>query len=517
MITQQTLNPKINILIVDDQPMWQITTEEICVEILQSLFGDKKSKINNVAKFFMASNIEKAKEILLENEVHLLILDKDLGVDRHKKKISGVDYIQDFKSIQPFCQILMLTADNSVKDIAQAMRNGASDYLFKNNEDGQKEYRFEVIRKALALHKDQVEKTKYLGTQKKGLYSNYVFKSPSMQRFDNRLTAISESARPVLLLGDTGLGKGAVSRRINELTRQYQNQTLREFVQLNIASTEKCLVESILFGTEPGAFTDASRQTKAGLLDLSRDGDIFLDEIGDASIDLQLKLLKVVEEKEFYRVGGNRPIKTNARFIFATNKDISSLITQKLFREDFYMRISIFEESLPPLNERKEDIPDITQGFLEAACADSKNKNISIEDFPEDLMNYFLRDEIPGNIRGIENDIERLVAHTKFDENGRPLLQHWKKALSQQGQNYTKRISALSVEQLMNAKTNFLGKDFPGLWELTQILEKRVLDEVEAKGLSLEQASKLLKVSINTVWSRKKRFTALAQTNERTQ
>ena len=507
---QESIKAKIGILILDDQPMWQVTTEEICKEILQSLFEDKdkNKKVSSLANFFVASNVKRAREILLESEVHLLLLDKDLGVDKDKKKISGIDYIQDFKSIQPFCQILMLTADNSVKDIAQAMRNGASDYLFKNNEDGQKEYQLEVIKKALALHKDQVERTKHLVATQRGLYSNYVCKSLSMQRFDNRLTAISESPRAALLLGATGLGKGAAARRISELTRQYLNQSSREFVQLNIASTEKNLVESILFGTEPGAFTDASRQTKAGLLDLARDGDIFLDEIGDASPDMQLKLLKVIEEKEFYRVGGNRAIKTNARFIFATNRDVSALISQNQFREDLYMRISIFEESLPPLNERKEDIPDIIQGFLEAACSESKNKNINLHDFPEDLMNYFLRDEIPGNIRGIENDIERLVAHTKVDEIGRPQLQHWKKALSQQGQNYTKKASVISVEQLQNAKTNFLGKDFPGLWELTQILEKRVLEEVDAKGLSLEQASKLLKVSINTVWSRKKQFTA---------
>lgn len=277
-------------------------------------------------------------------------------------------------------------------------------------------------------------------------------------------------------------------------------------MQINIGATEKTLVDSILFGTEPGAFTDASKHTKPGLLDAARDGDIFIDEIGDASLELQLKLLKVVEEKEFYRVGGSKPIKTNARFIFATNRDLQALIKESKFREDFYMRISVFEETLPPLSERKEDIPYIVQGFLEAACASAKNKNVQLEDLPDDLMNYFSRDEIPGNIRGIENDVERLVAHIPYDEFGKPQMQNWKKALGLNGLNQPRKSQVLSVEQLLNAKTNFLDKNFPGLWELNQIVEKRVLEEVNAKGLSLEQAAKVLKVSVNTVLARKKQY-----------
>lgn len=514
MTTVNIENSKIHILILDDQPMWQVTTKEMCTDILLSIFSNDSTDLKkNKAQFFIASTVDQAKEILNENQIHLFLLDKDLGVDKSGQKISGVDHIQEFKSIQPFCQILMLTADNAVKDIAQAMRNGASDYLFKNDDDGQKEYRLEIIKKVLALHADQISKAKQVMTVNRGLYSNYVCKSPAMQRLDNKLLAVSESTRPILLLGATGLGKGAVARRISDLRKKSSEKPTREFVQLNIGSTEKNLVESLLFGTEPGAFTDASKQTKAGLLDIARDGDIFLDEIGDASLDLQLKLLKAVEEKEYYRVGGNKPIKTNARFIFATNKDIHSLIADGKFREDFYMRISVFEETLPPLNERKQDVPLIVDGFLQNACANFKNKKMTIEDFPDDLMQYFFRDEIHGNIRGIENDVERLVAHAIYDETGKPELQSWKKILGQSAQNYSRKPQVLTVDQLLNAKTHFLDKNFPGMWEITQILEKRILEEIEEKGLSIEQAAKVLKVSANTVWSRKKQFSA--QSKER--
>ena len=253
--SKQSSNPKIQILILDDEPMWQVTTEEACKEILESLHAGQKLK--DLFRFFTASNVFEAKQILSENEIQLVLLDKDLGIDSKGEKISGINFIQEFKSIQPFCQILMLTADNSVKEIAQAMRNGASDYLFKNDGDGQKEYRTEVIRKALKLYVDEIEKAKSLSPVRKGLYANYVSHSPAMQRLDNKLIAVSESSRSVLLLGATGLGKGAVARRISELRRQHLSQRKREFVQINIASTEKNLIDSILFGTEPGAFTDA--------------------------------------------------------------------------------------------------------------------------------------------------------------------------------------------------------------------------------------------------------------------
>lgn len=495
---------KIHILILDDEVMWQITTEEMCKDILRSVYSDRKMISKDNFKFFIATTVDEAKKILDNHEIHLFLLDKDLGFDQNKNRISGVDLIAEFKSIQPLAQILMLTADTSTKDIAQAMKNGASNYLFKTNDENQRDLRIEVIKKTLEVYVDEILKAKSAGTSKKGLYANYVCQSPVMQRLDHKLLAMSESKRPVLVLGPTGLGKGAAARRISELTKISMDQEAREFVQLNIASTEKTLIDAILFGTEPGAFTDASKQTKAGLLDIARDGDIFLDEIGDASLELQMKLLKVVEEKEYYRVGGNRPIKTNARFIFATNKNIHELICLGKFKEDLYMRISVFEITMPPLSERKEDIPFIIQGFLKNACSESKNKNISIDDFPEDLLSYFKRDEIPGNIRGIENDIERLVAHARIDEFGRAQLQEWKKLLSLQPNSYLRRSQLLGVEQLIKSKTNFLEKDFPGLFELNQILERRIIEEVAEKGLGVREAAKLLKVSVNTLLSRQR-------------
>lgn len=201
--------------------MWQTTTKIMCGEILNSIFETNTFREKPQVKFLIASTIEEAKEVLEDEQIHLLFLDKDLGTDPSStKKINGVDHIQEFKSLQPFCQILMLTADISVTDIARAMKNGASDYLFKSNDEIHKEHRIQVIRKSIEYYFDQLLKTKKLASTKHGLYSNYVFRSLAMQRLDNKLLACSESSRPILLLGATGLGKGAVSRRINELTKK---------------------------------------------------------------------------------------------------------------------------------------------------------------------------------------------------------------------------------------------------------------------------------------------------------
>jgi DNA-binding NtrC family response regulator len=474
--------------------MWQITSKKMCLEIINSVFGSGDGSNKRTCEFHIASTVEEARKILQDHKIHLFLLDKDLGTDTlTSEKIHGVDQITEFKSIQPLTQILMLTADLSVKDITRAMRLGATDYLFKSDSPEDVERRVDVIGSAIAHYAEQLNQAKASAPAKTGLYSNYVCESLAMQRLDNKLSAIAESSRPVLLLGDTGLGKGAVARRINELTRNALSQTGREFVQINIAATERNLVDSILFGTEPGAFTDASKQTKPGLLDAARGGDIFIDEIGDASPELQLKLLKVVEEREYNRVGGTKPIKTDARFIFATNQDL-------------YMRIAVFEETLPALSERAADIPAIVKGFIASALKNAKNKHLKFEDFPEDLLSYFLREDIPGNIRGIENDVERLVAHIPYDSEGKAQLKHWKKALGQKGQIYARKPQILNMETLLKSNTHFLDSDFPGLWAATELLEKRIFEEIDLKKMSLEQASKLLKVSINTVWTRRKQL-----------
>ncbi len=500
------ISKNIQVLIIDDEPMWQTTTEGMCRKIFSKLVEEKTLNSTDQINFLCASNVTDAKDLLADSKIHLVLLDKDLGVDKKGKKLNGIDFLVELKSIQPLSQFLVLTSDVSTREIARAIKLGASNYLFKSFDDASTELRLEIIKKSFMSFFEDFAKTKNSSPGKKGLYSTYVCESPVMQRLSEKLNALSETSRPVLILGDTGLGKGAAARRLSEFSKDSKSQSAREFVQLNIGATERNMAEAILFGTEPGAFTDASKQTKAGLLDVARDGDIFLDEVGDASLELQLKLLKVVEEKEYYRVGGNRPIKTNARFIFATNKDLKKLVAEGKFREDLYMRISIFEIMMPKLSDRKEDIPALISGFLNRACAEHKNKQIEIHDLPKDLLEYFGRDEIPGNIRGIENDVERLVAHTKYDEGGRPNLKEWKKTIGLTVPVALKRNEVLNIAHLQTMRTNFIDADFPGLKIATEIFERRIFEELHRNETSIRKGAELLKISTNTYTTKQRQY-----------
>ena len=497
----------IRVLILDDQEMWQETTRINCESIFNEINNDSTSEsTNSFVQYFVCDSPEQALKVLSDSTIHILFLDKDLGTSADGRKINGVDLIPKFKAIQPFCQILMLTADTSHNDIAKAMKNGASDYLLKGSSEEYQAHRHEVIKRALAYYLKEVEYTKNETHQVNKTHLKFICSSPAMQRFDNKLIAVSESNRPVLLLGKTGLGKTAAARRINELSAVHFEQNKRPFVQINIGATEKSMIDSLLFGTEPGAYTGASSKTKAGLLDLARNGDIFLDEIGEASLDLQIKLLKVIEEKEYYRVGGNLPIKTNARFIFATNQNLQEMISSGRFREDLYMRISVFEENLPLLKERKSDLPEIIKEFLSAASREFPKKQIRYEDLPEDLIKHLTRDDIPGNIRGIENDICRIVAHATTNELGIPDFKSWKKILGFSGSSLSQSDNFLSYKKIMNAKFEFKENSFPGLWALTQGLERKIFEEIKSQGITANEAAKILKISRNTVLTRMKEF-----------
>lgn len=494
----------INVLILDDQREWLETTQVNCEMLFDEIKRESESFNSDAdVQYFPCQTVDEATAVLSETLIHLMLLDKDLGVSSDGKKLNGVDQIPAFKTLQPFCQILMLTADMSPIDIARAMRNGASDYLFKGAGEDMTAHRHEVIKRALEYYAREVEQTKSLSKSSSRIYSQFVASSPAMQRFENRLIAVSESSRPVLLLGDTGLGKGAAAHRINELSAAHFGQESRPFYDINIGSEKQELVEAKLFGTEPGAFTGAHNKTRAGLLDLARNGDIFLDEIGDASDDLQIKLLKIIEERKYYRVGGTTPIQTNARFILATNKNLSEMVEAGKFRRDLYMRISVLEETLPPLKHRKADIPDIVRGFLAHALKDYSKKKIRYEDFTPEMVKHFLRDEIPGNIRGIENDVARIVAHTPVDSMGRPNFRNWK-------ENVTNTSSAsesvLTYKKVMSAKFDLNEKTFPGLPELTEGIERKVFEDLKNGGAGINEMVRVTKYSRNTVLDRMKRY-----------
>jgi DNA-binding NtrC family response regulator len=493
--TNKRRNRRVNILIIDDDELSRANARLMCEDLIQKIDSDDLN-IESSLNMVDVPSIDAAIAALAEEPFQIIFLDKDLGKRTDGTQINGVDHIKELLAIQPFAKILIYTADISSREIARAMRDGATDYLMKSSDSEFADYREAAVKIALKLSYDELKKARTENNKGTGLYSNFVCSSPAMQRFEEKMLAMAESSRPVLFLGATGLGKGAAARRLNQLREKHLKQKDRPFVEENIGGMQDSLVQSILFGTEPGAYTDASRKTKPGLLDLANGGDIFLDEIGDTSLEIQKKILKVVEERQYMRVGGKIPIKTNARFIFATNKSLKDLVAKELFREDLYRRISAFEESIPRLEERKADLPDIIEGLIRNSLEDHPLKRIAIDDLPLDLLNYLTRDDIPGNIRGIENDVTRLIAYVICDSGGRPNFKEWRKILGIDPHSSGKRsLSVLELKHLTSLESNFLNSEFPGLKAAIAIFERKLLAEAAQKYTSFSEAALALRIS----------------------
>jgi two-component system nitrogen regulation response regulator GlnG len=488
----------VKILIIDDDRASQVTArmniEELFVRLKPSGLVIKT-----------ADTIQSGLHQLTQEPVHIVFLDKDLGKDASGKQITGIDYIKDILAIQPFSQVIMLTGDLSYKEITKAMKAGAHDYLLKSNDPEHADYRTMIIHQAVNRAKEALENMIHENQRSAALYGNYACESPVMQRYDQKIEAMSESPRPILLQGASGIGKGATAMRINEKRKLFKKQIKRRLVNINFASLSDEIAQSDLFGHEANSFTGAGNRSKAGLLDAANGGDIFMDEIGDASPALQLKLLKVVEEGFFTRVGGTVPIRTNACFIFATNKDLKSLVEAGKFRYDLYYRISAFEIEVPPLEERKADLPAIIKGIIRKVLKDLPHKNVAYEEFPEDLVQYLTRDNIPGNIRGIENDVNRIITFSKMDPTGVLDLKDWRKCLGHDFKPSRRvKLDSLELSHLQNLDTNIIKDDFPGLRETLGILERKLFQEAKSKNYTLAQTAEVMKISKAALYQRTK-------------
>lgn len=485
-----------------------LTTNTVSILVIDDSKADRTANIIECKKIFKnipginlyieeSATLENAFQKSSENTFHIILLDKDLGVDSNGERISGINHIQSLKTLQPHAQIFMVTADERYEEIVAAMKLGAYDYFLKSSDPVKINYRSVMLERAF---EKSVEELKVTMTKsgRTGLYSEFVSQSPSMKMLDQKIKAIAESSRPVLILGATGLGKGATARRINQFRAKFLEQTSRNFVNINIGAMSDALAQSELFGQDPYSYTGSGSKMKPGLIDVAKGGDIFLDEVGDASPEMQSKLLKVIEEKQFIRVGGRQPIQTNARFIFATNKNIRELVKIGKFREDLYMRMQAFEIEIPALEDRKEDLPQIIEACLKNALTDIKHKKISINDFPEDLMRYLMRDNIPGNIRGIENDVTKLVSFIPLDALGNPVMREWKNIL---GGNilFRKSRSKMSLDDLLSADTELVGPSFPGYKKAQEIFEKKLIEETIEKTGSMVTAAKQLKIAKSTL------------------
>lgn len=328
-------------------------------------------------------------------------------IDLKMEPVNGLDALKELRAVQPSMEAIMISAYGTVEDAVTAMQLGASDFLTKPFSP--EELRFRVKRifdNITAKRKLEIltEQNQLLREQIHGANGVIIGNSAKMQSVFHLINQVAESNSNVLITGESGTGKELVAKALhNKSTRSNM-----PFIKINCGVLNENLLESELFGHEKGAFTGAVKQKK-GRFELAEKGTLFLDEIGDVSPGMQLKLLRVLQEREFERVGGEKTIAADVRILAATNKDIPKLIRENKFREDLYYRLNVIPLSLPALRERSGDIPLLANHFLAQQAA--KNRGTARSISPEG-MNALQQYLWPGNIRELENLIERLFVIT---------------------------------------------------------------------------------------------------------
>ena len=342
----------------------------------------------------LAENGRAAVDLLEREPVDLLISDIKMP------DLSGVDVLRAAKKVDQDILGIMITAFASTDTAVEAMRLGACDYLSKPFDIDLLKMKVREKIENRQLRQENVLLKRTLGLSHQ--FSNIIGRSAAMLEVFKMIETVARTNSTILLTGESGTGKGLVAQAIHfhSLRRE------KPMVSLNCGAMPETLLESELFGHMRGAFTGAE-SNKKGLLEVAERGTIFLDEIGEMSPVMQVKLLRVLQERRFRRVGGLEELQADIRVIAATNQDLTRAVAEGRFREDLYYRINVIPITLPPLRERREDIPLVAEHFLEK-YAEQMGKPIT--SISHDAMDLLVRHEWPGNIRELENAIERAVA-----------------------------------------------------------------------------------------------------------
>ncbi|WP_447601954.1 sigma-54-dependent transcriptional regulator [Nitrospira sp. Nam80] len=346
-----------------------------------------------------AGDGQRGLELVEQESPNLLLLDLYLP------RLKGMDVLKRLAQTRNMddLPVIVMTAAGTIPDAVEAMRQGAYDFLLKPLD---KDHLLMVIQKA--LERDSLKRqVAVLKSDVQNRYATIVGGSAKIQAIIESAQRAAKSDAGVLLLGESGTGKELFARSIH----QWSPRQSMPMVVINCVALTESLLENELFGHERGAFTGADRLQK-GKLEMADGGTVFLDEIGDMSLPLQAKLLRVLQDREFHRVGGTRPVSVSIRFIAATNKDLKQAVKSGQFREDLFFRLNVVSLTLPPLRERTEDIAPLANFFLERHTREQKRPGMSLS---PDSLDALSRYPWPGNIRELENVIARTVVLSPGD------------------------------------------------------------------------------------------------------
>ena len=356
-----------------------------------------KAVLEPTYETIQATDAQEGLELFRKEAPHLVLLDVILP------STDGLSVLQTMRAENRTAPVIMLTGTKSVKTAVDAMKFGAADYLSKPFDV--EELRI-IVERALKDQELQQE-VKQLRAQvvRRYAFHNLIGKSPSMQDIYTKIEQVADSRTTVLIAGESGTGKELVAKALHYNSGRRE----RPFIALNCAAIPETLIESELFGHEKGSFTDATAR-RVGQFELANTGTLFLDEIGDLSAMTQAKLLRILQEREFTRVGGVQSIKVDVRIVAATNKNLEELVRKGQFREDLYYRINVIALYLPPLRERGEDVPLLAKHFLAKRIEED---NRPPQEFSKDAVDLLSRYPWPGNVREMENIIEQAFIWSK--------------------------------------------------------------------------------------------------------
>jgi two-component system, NtrC family, response regulator PilR len=467
-----------SVLVVDD--------EEVMREILEALLAREGYRVK------VAASGEEGLELARATSFDAAIVDVMMpGID-------GIATLEELKKIDEDLPVVMVTAFASVETAISAMKRGAFDYITKpfKNDEVIVVVRNAVERRQLVAENAALRLSLQVQAQK---FSGIIGRSPRMRQVFNLIMQAAPSRSTILVTGESGTGKELVARAVHANSPRAD----RAFVTVNSGNLPPDLLESTLFGHVKGAFTGAINPKK-GLYDLADKGSIFFDEIGNIQPETQAKLLRVMQEREFMRLGGMETIRVDARIIAATNCDLKEMVDEGRFREDLYYRLHVINIYLPPLRERKDDIPPLAQHFVEKYGEENNKADIELKPEALDLLMEY---NWPGNVRELENVIERAVVLSTSASIGADLIpDHVRTAPSFRIPNFVVPPEGLSFKDVI---TN---------------VERRLIEStLEAAGGVQKKAAELLKIKPTTlnemikrhdIGARRRKGAAFSETDE---
>ncbi len=391
-------------------------------------------------------------------------------LDFKMPRMNGIETMEKILAIDPGAYVIICTSYADLDTAVEAMKKGAHDYLIKPVDFKKISMLIERIQKSKALQ----EENTVLQNQLDQLFgkSNFIGVSPQIRHIADQIDQVAGTDSTVLITGESGTGKELVANALHYSSRR----KTKKFVKVNCAALAETVIESELFGHEKGAFTSAITR-RIGRFELANGGTIFLDEIGEIPLSTQVKLLRVLENREFERLGGNETLKVDIRVIAATNRNLEKLVEQGLFREDLFYRLNVINIHLPPLRERKEDIPVLANHFLKKFATEM---NKPVTKFSRKALQILESYPWPGNVRELVNTIERSVVFCK-------------------GKTLTEKDLPYNFGS--NGKSGMISLQLPSysLTETEKILIQKVLQETKG---NLKRAAELLKISRGTLYSK---------------